>query len=82
MAVTEEDLQAFNRFAKEKLNNGGADNLHELVDSWEVEHLTREEHAENVAAVQAALRDMDSGDTGRPAGEISKELRSELTQPE
>ena len=82
MAITQEDLQEFHRFAQEKLNSAGAETLHELVDSWEVEHLSPEERRENVAAVQAAVRDMNNGDTGRPAEEISSRLRAKLTRPE
>lgn len=82
MAVTEKELRAFHQFCQKKLHDEGADNLHELVDSWEVEHATPEEHAKNVTAVQAAIDDMRNGDCGRPAGELIKELRSELTPPE
>jgi len=83
MAVTEKDLQAFHHFAQKKLHNEGADNLHELVDSWEVQHtISKKGHAENVAAVQAALHDMQNGDAGRPAEEISTELRARLNLPE
>lgn len=82
MAVTETDLQAFHHFAQKKLNDEGADSLYELVDSWEVERTSPEKHAENVAAVQAAIQDMENGDTGRPAEEISNKLRAELTSPE
>jgi len=82
MAVTEEYLQAFHRFAQKKLNDEGADNLHELVDSWEVGQVSPEEHAENVVAVQAAVEDMNNGDLGRPADELIQELRAEMTPPE
>ena len=35
MAVTREDLRDFNRFADEKLANGGAESLTELARQWE-----------------------------------------------
>ena len=82
MALTQDDLNAFHRFAVAKLVTGGAESLFELVDDWEIQQLTPEEKAENIAAVQAALRDMQNGDYGRPADEISRELRAELADLE
>jgi hypothetical protein len=78
MAITKDDLDAFHQFAQGKLAGRGAESLHELVDIWEHEHPTAEHHAQNVAAVQAAIRDMDNGDTGRPAKMVIDELRSEF----
>jgi hypothetical protein len=43
-----------------------------------MEHATPELHAQNVAAVQAAIRDMENGDTGQPAKKVIEELRDEL----
>lgn len=80
MSVTTDDLNAFHRFAQERLTSDGADNLHELVEMWEMEHFSAEMHAEDVAAVRAAIRDMESGDRGRPAGKVIEEMRAELAQ--
>jgi hypothetical protein len=41
--------------------------------------MSTNEHAENVAAVNAAIADFKSGDRGRRAGLLSQELREELT---
>jgi len=81
MPVTEKDLQAFHHFAQKKLRDEGAGSLYELVDSWEIQHATAGEHAENVAAVQGAIQDMQNGNAGRAAEEIPKELRAELNLP-
>jgi hypothetical protein len=78
MSVSSDDLNAFYRFAEARLTSERAENLHQLVDLWESEHPTAEVHAENVAAVQAAIRDMEAGDPGRPAGKLVEELRVEL----
>jgi hypothetical protein len=78
VAITTDDLGAFHHFALARLASRGAESLHELVDIWEIEHPTRELHAQNVAAVQAAIRDMQQGDTGRPAAIVLNELRGEL----
>lgn len=78
MAITKDDLAAFHHFAESTLASRGVESLQELVDIWEVEHPTPELHAQNVAAVQAAIRDMENGDTGRPVERVVEELRSEL----
>jgi hypothetical protein len=66
MAITKDDLVSFHQFAESKLANPGVESLHELVDIWEHEHPPAKLRAQNVAAVQAAIRDMQSGDTGAP----------------
>lgn len=78
MAVTKNDLDAFHRFAEAKLASRCAESLHELVDIWEIESPTPQLHADNVAAVRAAVDDMQNGDTGRPAQQVVEELRTEL----
>jgi hypothetical protein len=78
MAITKEVLNAFHQFAEDWLANRGAESLQELVDMWELEHPTPELHQQNVAAVQAAIRDMENGDRGRPATKVVQELRTEF----
>ena len=78
MAVTRDDLAAFNQFAEAKLAILGPDSLHELVDIWEIEHPVPERRAGDTAAVQAAIHDMERGDSGQPARRVVEELRTEL----
>jgi hypothetical protein len=78
MAITSDDLNAFHYFAVATLASRGAESLQDLVDLWEIEHPAPELHKRNVAAVRAAIRDMENGDTGRPAGMLLEELRAEL----
>jgi hypothetical protein len=79
MAITNDDLNAFHDFALVALANRDVESLQELVDLWELEHPAPQLHAENVAAVRAAIRDMESGDSGRPARAVIDELRAELS---
>lgn len=79
MSVTSDDLNAFHRFAVTTIADRGAGSLQELVDLWEIENPDSQLHVENVAAVRAALRDMENGDTGRPAHLVIDEMRAELT---
>jgi hypothetical protein len=78
MALTNDDLNAFHDFAVAKLASQGAENLQELVDWWETEYPLPEARKQNLAAVRAAIRDMENGDTGRPAEIVLHELRDEL----
>lgn len=78
MAVTKNDLDAFHQFAEAKLATDGAESLQELFDVWEAEHPAPDTHARNVAAVRAAIQDMDAGDLGRPADRVLDEVRAEL----
>ena len=80
--ATQEQIDSFYRFATEQLANDGSEkSIDELYDQWRYENLRPEDLAENVAAVQAAIDDMNSGDTGRDAGEVERELREELNLP-
>lgn len=78
MSVTSDDLNSFHRFAVTTIASRGAESLQELVDLWELEHPAPQLLAENVAAIRAAIRDMENGDAGRPAGEVLDKMRAEL----
>ena len=80
MATAEDDLHQFNDFVQQRLSAADRPNvtLVELMEEWQLEHPTDEQHAENVAAVQAAIEDFKNGDRGRPAGELTRELRNSL----
>jgi hypothetical protein len=76
MAETVEELQSFFRFADQRLRNGACDqSLDDLFAEWRVCNPTPEELERNVVAVQAALRDMEAGETGRPFEEFAEEFR-------
>jgi hypothetical protein len=76
MTTTEHDLQRFNEFARQRLDlSDNQPSLIELMDLWQIEHPTDGQHAENVAAVNAAISDFKNGDRGRRAGSLGQELR-------
>lgn len=52
--------------------------LDEVWSLWRIENPTDDEHTENVASVNAAVDDYKNGDRGRPAGELTQELRKQL----
>jgi hypothetical protein len=79
MNTTEHDLALFNEFARQRLDVGDVQpSLIELMDLWQIEHPTDAQHAEDVAAVEAAIADFKSGDRGQLAGALSRKLREEL----
>jgi hypothetical protein len=81
-ATTAERLASFYHFATDRLAEGGAQpSLDELYDEWRIENPTPEEFAANVAAIQEALDEMNSGVPGRDAGEIVRELREKYQLP-
>ena len=63
MATAEDDLQQFNQFVRQRLSSTDrADvSLGELMEEWQLQHPTDEQHAENVAAVKAAIEDFKNG---------------------
>ena len=80
--ATQEQIDSFYRFATEHLARGGSErSIDELYDEWRYKSLTPQELEENVAAVRAAIDDMNAGDTGRDAARIEQELRDELNLP-
>ena len=83
MATAESDLQQFNLFVRQRLSESDESNvsLVELMDEWQLRHPTDEQHAENVAAVNAAIEDFKNGDLGKPAGELTRRLRDTLRAP-
>jgi hypothetical protein len=78
MSITNDDLNAFHEFALATLANRGAESRQELIDIWDTQHPAPQRHSADVAAIRAAVRDMQSGDTGRPAENVVEELRKDF----
>ncbi len=76
MAVSQEELDSFHRFVSQQIGNGGAElTLEELLDLWRAANPTPEDLRDDVLAVKAAIRDLESGETGRPFEEFAEEFR-------
>lgn len=79
MSTTAQDLESFTEFAKKRLGSCDPEpSLEELFDLWRLENPTDSDYTENLAALSGAIEDFKNGDRGRPAGEVSRELRVEL----
>lgn len=79
MMTIQEELESFHRFAAARLQeSAGPFSLDDLFALWRTENPAAEDYAENVAAIQAAYDDFLRGDRGKPAGELTRQLRAEL----
>jgi hypothetical protein len=77
--ATHEQINDFANFALDELNSNQAELcMDELHDMWRRENPDPADYAENIAAVHVAIDDFKAGDRGRPAGELTRELREEL----
>jgi predicted transcriptional regulator len=71
LAVTQNELDNFHRFATQRLTSGQADlTIDDLVTEWD----SSRNRDEISAAIREGLADIDAGRT-RPAHEVAEELR-------
>ena len=79
MLTTEQDIRNFAQFAEQQLESGSSElTVDELFDMWRAANPPADELAQSVAAVKAALVDMEAGDMGIPADEHLAGLRSKF----
>ena len=72
MATSEQEINSFSAFAKSRIKNGGDQfSLAELLDEWTIQNPP----SEDALAIQASIRDMENGDTGRPFQEFADQFR-------
>ena len=79
------DLREFHAFVGEKLKNGGAELYPEAVlDEWRELHPDPMDFDEgdDVAAIQAAIDDLENGERGMPFEELDREFRKEFNIPD
>lgn len=71
------DLASFHRFISIRLEIGGPVlTPEEALDLWRAENPSRVEFDETTAALQEAIREMESGDAGLPLAAFDREFRS------
>ena len=69
MASIDNELQEFNRFAREQVSKHVADQtIDELFDQWRTENPP----GDDLLAIQASLRDADAGERGKPIDEQTR----------
>jgi hypothetical protein len=76
------DLRDFHRFVGEKISNGSAAlSPEEALEEWRLLHPDPSATAEDIAAIQEAIDDMENGDAGVPFDEFDKEFRARRNLP-
>lgn len=77
-----DELLEFHRFVGEKANNGGSSlSPEEVLDEWRELHPDPEALAEDTAALQEAIDDLENGDVGMPMDEFEREFRAQHNLP-
>ena len=74
MAVTLQELSDFNRFAEQKLSNGGAETLQQLLDEWQ----DLREYEQCVVDIRESIRQHENGEN-LPHDEAFSEIRRKLS---
>lgn len=70
-----QELESFNQFARGQIDGGRVLTIDELFDQWRNQHNESDRRSSDLLAIQGAIDDFEKGDRGRPAGELSRELR-------
>ncbi len=78
MATTDQEIDGFAEFAKDQLRRGETSSIEELFDRW----WFLQSSAEDALAIQASIRDMERGETGRPFEQFVGEFRKQNRIPE
>lgn len=79
MATAEQDLDSFASYVRQRIETGQHDlSIDELFDQWRAENPSDEHYAENVAAINASMKDFQSGERGSLAGQDSAQLRRDF----
>jgi hypothetical protein len=79
MTTAEQELVSFTSYAQRIISSGRRDlSIDELFDQWRAENPSDESYAENLAAINASIRDFKNGERGTIAGEHSAQLRREF----
>lgn len=75
MSDTQQELDGFYQFASRQIVLGSSDRtLSELFDEWRSQQILPQDVRDNALAVKAALRDIESGETGRPFAEFARDF--------
>ena len=76
MAVTTEQLDDFQQFARQKINNGGGDlSFDELVELWMLKKLPAEDLQDSLRAMEEGIADAEAGRV-RSVDEVFDELQA------
>jgi hypothetical protein len=80
MSATLDEIDDFQRFAKQQVQAGADRSLSELFDLWSLENPSPEEQAEVHEAIREGLADIEAG-RYRSASVVIQELRAKYNLP-
>jgi len=76
MSTVSEDLQSFSHFVELHLrNSSGSETLDDLYAEWRVRNPAPQDLENDILAVRASLRDLESGENGRLFDEFAEDFR-------
>ena len=78
---TTSELAAFVHFLTARLESGDEISPEEALDLWRSAHPAANDNADDVAAIRAALADMEAGDSGIPLSDFDVEFRRRHNLP-
>ncbi len=81
MPTSTQELQNFQEYATARIQNDGAKlELEDLLDEWKHKNQDTERLHEDILAVKASLRDVESGETGTPVEDVIREIKTKYNQ--
>ena len=75
MALNQQELDRFHKFATERIRGGDDKSIYDLLAEWELQQPSSQQIKRNAQAIQESIDDMQAGDLGKPARELIAELR-------
>lgn len=75
--TTQEAIESFYSFATRAIRQQER-TIDELFDEWRLKNSDPDEVADNVAAIQAAIDDLEAGDAGEDAAVVIRRIREEF----
>lgn len=78
MAVTQKELTGFQAFAREKIDQGGAETMTQIFDLWLLENASPDQVAEDSASIDRGISDADEGRL-KPTKEVFDEARKKMS---
>jgi hypothetical protein len=76
MSTASEELESFYQFAELRLQCAArGETLDDIYAEWRAANVPADVREADVRAIQASLRDMDAGNSGRPIQEFFAEFR-------
>jgi hypothetical protein len=75
--ASSDELRDFHRFIGDKVSSGGSSQSpEEVLDEWRLLHPDLLARAEDIAAIQEAIDDLENGESGSPFADFDRSFRA------